>query len=137
MYRVTSLPSGPNHRQAGCLLPTSLPFVVARFFDPQRIKKRAIQTQQITRHPKHQLSDRLLKGFPEAITTVFPEASVQTCIVHLICRSLTYCVWNDKEAVAAALKLVYRAESEAIGRQRFEKPIAVKGNYSLRPSAYG
>ena len=62
-----------------------------------------------------------LKGFPEAITTVFPEASVQTCIVHLIRHSLTYCVWNDKEAVAAALKLVYRAESEAIALRRLEE----------------
>ena len=44
-----------------------------------------------------------LKGFPEAITAVFPEASVQTCIVHLIRHSLTYCVWDDKGAVAAAL----------------------------------
>jgi transposase-like protein len=62
-----------------------------------------------------------LKGFPEAITTVFPEACVQTCIVHLIRHSLTYCVWKDKAAVAAALKLVYRAESEAMGLQRLEE----------------
>ena len=32
-----------------------------------------------------------LKGFPEAITAAFPEASVQTCIMHLIRHSLSYC----------------------------------------------
>jgi putative transposase len=31
-----------------------------------------------------------LKGFPEAITTVFPQAQIQTCIVHLISNSLSF-----------------------------------------------
>ena len=44
-----------------------------------------------------------LKGFPDAITAVFPEASVQTCIVHLIRHSLSYCGWKERAAVAAAL----------------------------------
>ena len=59
-----------------------------------------------------------LKGFPEAITAVFPEASVQTCIVHLIRHSLSYCGWKEREAVASALKLIYRAESAAVAAQR-------------------
>ena len=59
-----------------------------------------------------------LKGFPEAITAVFPEASVQTCIVHLIRHSLSYCGWKEREAVAAALKLIYRAESAEMAAQR-------------------
>jgi transposase-like protein len=62
-----------------------------------------------------------LKGFAEAITTVFPEAQVQTCIVHLIRHSLTYCSHKEREAVAAALKLVYRAESETMALQRLEE----------------
>jgi transposase-like protein len=62
-----------------------------------------------------------LKGFPEAITTVFPEAQVQTCIVHLIRHSLTYCATKEREAVAAALKLVYRAESETMALRRLEE----------------
>ena len=62
-----------------------------------------------------------LKGFPEAITSVFPQAQVQTCIVHLIRHSLSYCGWKEREAVAAALKLVYRAESEARAQQRLEE----------------
>ena len=59
-----------------------------------------------------------LKGFPEAITTVFPEASVQTCIVHLIRHSLNYCNWKERAAVAAALKLIYRAASAEEAEQR-------------------
>ena len=52
-----------------------------------------------------------LKGFPEAINAVFPEASVQTCIVHMIRHSLNYVPWNDRKKVAADLKEIYRAES--------------------------
>ena len=42
-----------------------------------------------------------LKGFPEAITTVFPLASVQTCIVHLSRYCLSFCGWKERQAVAA------------------------------------
>lgn len=59
-----------------------------------------------------------LKGFPEAITAVFPEASVQTCLVHLIRHSLSYCSYKDQKAVAGALQLIYRAESAEIAAQR-------------------
>jgi len=52
-----------------------------------------------------------LKGFPDAINAVFPEASVQTCIVHMIRHSLNYVPWNERKAVAADLKSIYRAES--------------------------
>ena len=52
-----------------------------------------------------------LKGFPEAITTVFPETVVQTCIVHLIRYSMQFASWKERKPVAAALKSVYRAES--------------------------
>jgi len=40
-----------------------------------------------------------LKGFPEAINAVFPEAQVQTCIVHMIRHSLNYVPWNDRKIV--------------------------------------
>jgi len=50
-----------------------------------------------------------LKGFPEAILAVFPEATVQTCIVHLLRTSLDFVSWKDRKAVAAALKDIYRA----------------------------
>jgi len=58
-----------------------------------------------------------LKGFPETIPAVFPEASVQTCLVHLIRHSLSYCGWKDYKA-AAALKLIYQAESAEMATQR-------------------
>ena len=50
-----------------------------------------------------------LKGFPEAITAVFPEATVQTCIVHLLRNSLDFVSYKDRKAVATALKDIYRA----------------------------
>ena len=56
-----------------------------------------------------------LKGFPEAILAVFPEATVQTCIVHLLRQSLAFVAHKDRKAVAAALKEVYRAVDAAAG----------------------
>jgi len=50
-----------------------------------------------------------LKGFPEAIEAVFPQAQIQTCIVHLMRHSLEYCSWQDRKQVAAELKSIYRA----------------------------
>lgn len=50
-----------------------------------------------------------LKGFPEAITAAFPDAMVQTCIVHLVRHSLNFCSWKDRKAVAADLRRVYSA----------------------------
>ena len=50
-----------------------------------------------------------LKGFPEAITAVFPLTQVQTCVVHLIRNSLEYTGWKDRKAVVAELKTIYRA----------------------------
>src|ERR671932_1435154 len=56
-----------------------------------------------------------LKGFPEAITAVFPDATVQTCIVHLLRQSLAFVAYKDRKAVAAALKDIYRAVDAAAG----------------------
>jgi putative transposase len=50
-----------------------------------------------------------LTGFPDAIAAVFPQAWVQTCIVHQIRSSLRYVNYQDQRKVAAALKPVYRA----------------------------
>ena len=46
---------------------------------------------------------------------------MQTCIVHLIRHSLSYCGWKDYQAVAAALKLIYRAENAAAAAQRLQR----------------
>lgn len=53
-----------------------------------------------------------LKGFPEAIASLFPQTQIQTCIVHMIRNSLDYVGWKDRKAVAAELKMIYRATTE-------------------------
>ena len=50
-----------------------------------------------------------LKGFPDAITAVFPEAIVQTCIVHLLRNSMDFVSWKDRKPLVTALKSIYRA----------------------------
>jgi putative transposase len=62
-----------------------------------------------------------LKGFPEAITSVFPQTTVQTCIVHLTRFSLAYCSWQDRTKVAAELKTIYRAASAEEAARRLEE----------------
>jgi putative transposase len=52
-----------------------------------------------------------LKGFPEAIEAVFPQAVVQTCIVHMIRNSLRFVSYKDRKAVAKELRPVYTAAS--------------------------
>ena len=52
-----------------------------------------------------------LKGFPEAITSVFPQTVVQTCIVHLIRNSLAFVSWKDRKAILPSIKAIYRAEN--------------------------
>jgi putative transposase len=61
-----------------------------------------------------------LKGFPDAITAVFPQAQVQTCIVHLIRNALDFVSYKDRRAVAAALKEVYRAKDADAGAAALE-----------------
>jgi len=53
-----------------------------------------------------------LKGFPEAIESVFPKTIVQTCIVHLIRNSVNYVNWNDRRELTTDLKPIYAADSE-------------------------
>jgi putative transposase len=50
-----------------------------------------------------------LTGFPEAIEAVFPEAWVQTRIVHQIRSSMRFVTYQDRKKVAADLRPVYRA----------------------------
>lgn len=54
-----------------------------------------------------------LKGFPEAIETVYPRTQVQLCIVHLVRASLNYVSWKRRKEVAADLRKIYRAATEA------------------------
>lgn len=50
-----------------------------------------------------------LKGFPEALESVFPKTTVQTCIVHMIRNSTRYVSWKDRKQVARDLKPIYTA----------------------------
>jgi putative transposase len=62
-----------------------------------------------------------LKGFPEAIETVFPQTVVQLCIVHQIRGSLNYVSWKQRKAVAADLKPIYRASTMEEAEQRLNE----------------
>jgi putative transposase len=61
-----------------------------------------------------------LKGFPEAITSVFPKTVVQTCIVHLIRYSMQFASWKERKMISAGLKPIYQAESAVVARERLE-----------------
>ena len=61
-----------------------------------------------------------LKGFPQAIETVFPQARVQCCIVHAVRASLNYVNWKERKEVAADLKSIYRAATEPQARLELE-----------------
>ena len=61
-----------------------------------------------------------LKGFPEAITSVFPETVVQTCIVHLLRYSMQFASWKERKYIAGALKPIYRAPNADIAGQELD-----------------
>ena len=61
-----------------------------------------------------------LKGFPEAIESVFPQAEIQTCIVHLIRYSMQFASWKERKAIAQALKPIYQAETAELAAERLE-----------------
>ena len=70
-----------------------------------------------------------LKGFPDAITAAFPDAAVQTCIVHLVRHSLNFCAWKDRKAVATDLRRIYgasTADQAAVELDAFEGKWAAK-----------
>jgi putative transposase len=53
-----------------------------------------------------------LTGFPDAIEAVFPQAIVQTCVVHLVRASLRFVPYKDRRPVAGDLKLIYTAADQ-------------------------
>jgi putative transposase len=64
-----------------------------------------------------------LKGFPEAIEATFPQAWIQTCIVHLIRASLRYVNYRDRKKVASALRPIYtapNADAALVELERFD-----------------
>jgi len=60
-----------------------------------------------------------LKGFPQAIETVYPQTTVQLCIVHLVRGSLQYVNWKERRTVAQDLRAIYQAATaEAAVQER-------------------
>ena len=53
-----------------------------------------------------------LKGFPDAINAVYPNAKIQLCIVHMVRNSLKFVPWKDYKAVTADLKRIYQSMTE-------------------------
>lgn len=58
-----------------------------------------------------------LKGFPEAIASIFPKTEIQSCLVHQIRNSLKYVASKDKKAFAGDLKTIYRADTKELAEE--------------------
>lgn len=61
-----------------------------------------------------------LKGFPEAILTVFPATEIQSCIVHQIRNSLKYISYKEQKAFMVDLKLVYQASNKEVSESALD-----------------
>lgn len=68
-----------------------------------------------------------LKGFTEAITSIFPQSVTQICVVHQIRNASRYVVWKDKKQFAADLKTVYTAASKELAWEALENLEATWG----------
>ena len=62
-----------------------------------------------------------LKGFPDAINTVYPDTHIQLCIIHMVRNSLKYVSWKDYKAVTADLKKVYQSVTEDAALQALDE----------------
>lgn len=60
-----------------------------------------------------------LKGLPDSVAAVWPQAIVQTCIVHLMRNSFRYAARQDWDAISRSLKPVYQAATVAEAEERF------------------
>ena len=68
-----------------------------------------------------------LKGFPEAIESVFPKTQLQLCGVHLVRHSLKYVGWKERKEVAADLKEIYASSTAELAESALEG-LERKGN---------
>ena len=62
-----------------------------------------------------------LKGFPEAINSVYPQTHIQLCIIHMVRNSLKFVSWKDYKAVTSGLKAVYQAPTEETALMALDK----------------
>lgn len=60
-----------------------------------------------------------LTGLPDAATTIWPDVTVQTCVVHLIRASMKYVAYDKRKALAAAMKPIYAAPSLSAAETAF------------------
>ncbi|WP_342272545.1 IS256 family transposase [Candidatus Tisiphia endosymbiont of Parasteatoda lunata] len=62
-----------------------------------------------------------LKGFPEAISSVFPSTIVQLCIVHMVRNSVKYVLYKDLKEVTSDLKQIYTANNDEMARLKLQQ----------------
>jgi putative transposase len=65
-----------------------------------------------------------LKGMREALAAVYPQTTLQTCIVHLIRNSLDFANWKERKPMATALRPIYAAptgEAASAALDAFER----------------
>jgi len=62
-----------------------------------------------------------LKGFVEAIETVYPLSQVQLCIVHMVRNSLKFVGYKERKEVAAELKTIYRGSNAEAAQKAFDR----------------
>jgi len=62
-----------------------------------------------------------LKGFPEAIETVYPDTNVQLCTVHMVRNSVRFVSWKDRKKITSDLKNIYRAATEEQAKGQLDK----------------
>jgi len=76
-----------------------------------------------------------LKGFSEAIGTIFPKATIQSCIVHQVRNTLKYASYKDYKALTADMRAIYESSNlqngevklaEFVQKWNAQYPVAVK-----------
>lgn len=62
-----------------------------------------------------------LKGLPEAVEATFPQATFQTCVVHMVRHSLNYVPYIEKKEVARDLKKIYHADTVSLAEEALDE----------------
>jgi len=62
-----------------------------------------------------------LKGFPEAIESIYPQTQIQLCIVHLVRNSLKYVGWKQRKEAAADLREIYTSATAELAQSALER----------------
>ena len=70
-----------------------------------------------------------LPGFRDAIQTVFPQAQIQRCIIHMLRNSVKYVNYSDLKKFASDFKAVYNASTEEMGKLELE---TLKGTWGKK-----